>query len=382
MDELVESFFEKEYEEVINEKMFDYDYSFPEEEVGQYVLSLITIPYSQFINYISTRYCSKAIIPSEIPQISNYELSTLGVCKVLDNLNDPGLECTFIGMQLFTDGQDRKEGAYFKFGENHVKGASFHGLTHCCGNKWFLTCLGRIYPQLDDEMRQYLSARTLLRNPFFHIVIAEAFKHDVNIRFFMPKLSESTQNRRSSSCMHFLNVIVEQCRLENVPLHKIFYMSDNQEKRMWTIVDDIKKSLMFKSFLPVYSIRAACGTFNHGDSNTLEGWLDVVKFGFTPKEGLYIVHAEGNSMEPMIHDGDLCIFQYTNAVEEGTIMLVESNKDECRHVIKSIRYTDNIKRDIIVLHSLNSEYEDILLSEEDNPRIAGKLVHVLGKYKG
>lgn len=208
MQELVEDFFEKEYEESINEKMFGYDYSFPKEQVEQYALSLMAIPYSQFIDYVSSRYCPKAITASEIPQISNYEQSTLGICNVLENLNDPGLECTEIGKQLFTDGKDRKDGAYFKFGENHIKGASFHGLTHCCGNKWFLTCLGRIYSHLDKELRQYLSARTLLRNPFFHIVVSEAKKHDVNIRYYMPGLSESTQIRRSSSCMHFLNVII------------------------------------------------------------------------------------------------------------------------------------------------------------------------------
>ena len=164
MDELIEEFFDKEYEDTINENMFNFDYSLPEEELEQYVLSLMATPYSQFIDYVATRYCSKAIVPSEIPQISNYELSTIGVCNVLNDLNDPGLECTEIGKRLFTDGKERKDGAYFKFGENHVKGASFHGLTHCCGNKWFLTCLGRIYPQMDEEILFFISL--LLRQEY------------------------------------------------------------------------------------------------------------------------------------------------------------------------------------------------------------------------
>lgn len=229
MEELLEEFFDKTFEDTINEEMFSYDYSFPEEQLEDYVLSLMAIPYKEFINYVATRYCSKAISPAEIPQISSYESATLGVTEVLHNLNDPGLECLEIGIQLFSDGKERKDGAYFKFGENHVKGAYFHGLTHCSAKKWFLTCLGRIYPDMDEEMRQYLSARTLLRNPLFHIVVAEATKHDVNIRFFMPGLSEATEKRRSSSCMHFFNIIAHQCRIEGVKLHRIYYESERKE---------------------------------------------------------------------------------------------------------------------------------------------------------
>jgi two-component sensor histidine kinase len=63
------------------------------------------------------------------------------------------MDCLEIGKALFTDDVERKEGAYFKFGENQVKGASFHGLTHCYYKKWFLTCLGYLYPELDEELR-------------------------------------------------------------------------------------------------------------------------------------------------------------------------------------------------------------------------------------
>lgn len=226
MDELIEDFFDRCYEASINEAMFDFDYSFPEEQIEDYILSLLATPYSCFIEYVATRYCASSVTPSEIPQISNYETATLGVCNALINHNDPGLDVLQIGVFLHTDGKERKDGAYTKFGENHVKGARFHGLTHCCAKKWFLTCLGRYFPKLDDEMRQFLSARTLLRNPIFHIVVSEATKHDVNIRLFMPNLSETTQKRRSSSCMRFFNVIVKQCEIEGVPLHKIFYKQE------------------------------------------------------------------------------------------------------------------------------------------------------------
>ena len=54
MDKQIEAFFDKDYESTVNEAMFDFDYSFPEEEVENYVLSILAIPYSEFIDYVAT----------------------------------------------------------------------------------------------------------------------------------------------------------------------------------------------------------------------------------------------------------------------------------------------------------------------------------------
>lgn len=226
MDELIEEFFDFSFEEDVTEAMYERDFIFPQSQVEDYVMSLVATPYRHFIDYIYTHYNPKPIETSGIPQISNYEASTLGVCQILKDRGNPGLECAEIGVALFSDDVARNEGAYFKFGENQVKGASFHGLTHCCWKKWFLTCLGYVYADLDSELRQYLSARTLLRNPFFHIIVSEAVEKDVNIRKYMTGLSLSTQARRSSSCMHFFNVILKQCQIENVPIHSIYFSKD------------------------------------------------------------------------------------------------------------------------------------------------------------
>lgn len=226
MDELIEEFFDLSFEEVITEDMFARDYVFPQKQVEDYVMSLVATPYQQFIDYIYTHYNPKPIETSGIPQISNYDASTRGVCQVMKERDNPGMECAELGVALFLDDVARNDSAYFKFGENQVKGAAFHGLTHCCWKKWFLTCLGYVYPDLDDELRQYLSARTLLRNPFFHIIVSEAVEKDVNIKKYMTGLSPSTQGRRSSSCMHFFTVIHKQCEIENVPLHSIYFQKD------------------------------------------------------------------------------------------------------------------------------------------------------------
>lgn len=223
MDEIIEEFFEHSFEDVVTEDMFERDYIFPQSKVEDYIMSVVSTPYQQFIDYIGTHYNPQSIENSDIPQISNYEASTTGVCQVMKFRDNPGMDCIELGKALFADDAERKEGALFKFGENQVKGASFHGLTHCYYKKWFLTCLGYIFPELDDELKQYLSARTLLRNPFFYLIISEARDRDVNIKKYMSGLSLSTQIRRSSSCMHFFDIILKQCQLERVSLHSIYF---------------------------------------------------------------------------------------------------------------------------------------------------------------
>lgn len=223
MDEIIEEFFEHSFEDVVTEDMFERDYIFPQSKVEDYIMSLVSTPYQQFIDYICTHYNPQSIENSDIPQISNYEACTTKVCQVMKFRDNPGMDCVELGKALFTDETERKEGALFKFGENQVKGASFHGLTHCYYKKWFLTCLGYIFPELDDELKQYLSARTLLRSPFFYLIISEAREKDVNIKKYMSGLSLSTQIRRSSSCMHFFDVIIKQCQIEGVTLHSIYF---------------------------------------------------------------------------------------------------------------------------------------------------------------
>lgn len=232
--EILDNFFALSFESVITEEMFERNYVFPQSIVEEYVMSIISTPYQLFIDYVYSHYCAKPITTSDIPQISSYDLSTRGICQVMRDLGDPGLTYIELGVSLFNDGTVRNNGAYLKFGENHVKGAAFHGLTHELYKKWFLTCLGHIFPELDEEPRQYLSARTLLRNPFFHIIVADAVEHDVNIIKYMTGLSPSTQSRRSSSCMQFFNVILKQCQIENVFLHTI-YVDKNQKQTQSSI---------------------------------------------------------------------------------------------------------------------------------------------------
>ena len=72
------------------------------------------------------------------------------------------------------------------------------------------------------------------------------------------------------------------------------------------ILANVGYSLRYRSYLPLYSLRAACGVLGAGETVDPEGWVKANGVGKLDKT-MVVVHAEGDSMEPTIHDGDLCV---------------------------------------------------------------------------
>lgn len=264
MDEIVATFFDRSFEGPITDEMLEFGYSFPTAELEDYVITVIATPYSKFVDFVHEYVCSKRIdCAAEIPQTSSYDLSTYGVCKMLNAIEDPGVtvldfgrflypsnkkgvkfkdieECSEERIKAFAqqygvsvesdketymclDGKLRNKLAITKIAENQLKGAEFHGLVYELGGKWFLTCIGRVYSTLDEEMQHALSARTLLRKPFYWKVMGEAVDHAVDIRPFIESVcSGSTIERRMSSSQNFFNICIEQCKKESVQINNIF----------------------------------------------------------------------------------------------------------------------------------------------------------------
>ena len=157
---------------------------------------------------------------------------------------------------------------------------------------------------------------------------------------------------------------------------------------------EISPSQRYTTHLPVYPLRAACGYFDECGSlpeEEAEGWLDVSGQLRHLNKDMYIVHAEGRSMEPKIHDGDLCVFEKTAGSRQGKIVLAkakdELDPDASSYTIKkysSEKCAGEGGRNIhtrIVLSPLNSEFQPIVLeadtAEEGEFQIYGELIHVI-----
>ena len=152
----------------------------------------------------------------------------------------------------------------------------------------------------------------------------------------------------------------------------------------------IDERLKFADWLPYYEMRAACGYFGDGEPVEENGWVKVEGLGRLNRN-MFVVRASGRSMEPMIHDGDLCVFKL-NPVgsRQGKVLLVQHRSvfDADNAGAYSIKkYSSRKKFDAdgnwehekIVLIPLNNEYSEIVIDENDDNefQVIGELVKVL-----
>lgn len=150
----------------------------------------------------------------------------------------------------------------------------------------------------------------------------------------------------------------------------------------------IDEKLKFADWLPFYEMRAACGCFGDGEPVEEMGWIKVDGFGRLNRN-MFVVRAFGHSMEPMIQDGDLCVFKL-NPVgsRQGKILLVQHRSvfDEDNAGAYSIKkYSSRKKYDefgnweheLIVLVPLNKDYPEIVIDGNDENQF-----QVIGEFLG
>lgn len=151
------------------------------------------------------------------------------------------------------------------------------------------------------------------------------------------------------------------------------------EESVDIIIDDFEYRKLSKksNYIPLYSLRAACGDFDNLQDVEREGWVDVSGCGFRPDpQKHFVVHASGHSMEPKIYNGDLCVFEwYHGGSRNGEIVLTQCNKRDQdyggRYTIKKYSSKKVYDEDgtwhhaEVTLHSLNPEYDDITWTEEE-----------------
>ena len=140
--------------------------------------------------------------------------------------------------------------------------------------------------------------------------------------------------------------------------------------------------------VPLYTLRAACGYFEDGEKPEQEGWVEATGYGFTPDpERHFVVHAKGNSMQPRIKDGDLCVFEWYKAgSREGEIVLTQSSEFDPdydgRYTIKKyhsekVMTEEGWQHSKVDLIPLNKDYDVIELNPESEYRTVGVLKCVM-----
>ena len=162
------------------------------------------------------------------------------------------------------------------------------------------------------------------------------------------------------------------------------------------IEEQVNPSEKYSIYLPVYPLRAACGYFDECGrlpDNEEEGWIDASHIGHKLNRNMFVVHAEGKSMEPKIHDGDLCVFEQTAGSRNGKIVLCyakdKSDPSASSYTIKKYTSEKAVDDDGVQHHTritltpLNPDYRPIVIdadeAEEGEFKIYGELIQVLSK---
>jgi len=194
----VDYFISKQYEEKINKKMMYYNYVFPTIEVKEYISDICNIQIGNIVDYIIEAN-NPEIGSKDIFQFSSFEDATTRLCQKLIEVDNPGLKHVEIGRLLLNDGKNRNDGAYTKYGENHAKTGNAIGLIQELSKTYFLSCIGTVFCDIDDNLRDKLLVRLLLRNNLIRRIITATKNGNVDMRNFLFMLSYSTYVRRSSN---------------------------------------------------------------------------------------------------------------------------------------------------------------------------------------
>lgn len=167
-----------------------------------------------------------------------------------------------------------------------------------------------------------------------------------------------------------------------------------EEKVFAKILDFVPEEEQYTTYLPLYSIQAACGYFGEGDAVNEKGWIQVEGVGKLNRN-MFVVQATGHSMEPKIHDGDFCIFRANPAgSRQGKIVLVQhynyydpdnAGAYSIKEYSSSKSYDENgnWQHEKIELHPLNKEYDAIVINSEDAEefRVIGELVGIIDNMR-
>jgi len=152
----------------------------------------------------------------------------------------------------------------------------------------------------------------------------------------------------------------------------------------------VEPAAMYKDYLPVYTLKAACGYFGDGNEAEKIGWLKP-DIGKKLDRNMFITRVTGKSMEPLIHDGDYCVFR-ANVVgtRQGKVVLVQHNdisdpETGGKYTVKRYSSTKVSKDDgsweheAITLSPENNNFEPIVISAEkaEGMQVIAELITVI-----
>lgn len=342
--ELIELFYNRAYEKFVNKQILDdKNYIVPRQQLTNYVHELIDIPYIEFIEYLKSRNKNIIVKGPDVTHFSSFPACEIDMCRALIWANNPG--CTFVEIgRLFPDKvTSRNDIAYRLYGEKHVKAATQLGLTFEYYDYWYLSCLGYIYPDLQEDERKQLLARTITRNDLFQQMLVDITDHDVYPELYLTMYSGSTLKSRIKSVITFFDICIEECEFNNISTHRLYRRNANI---------DSSSSLLSSRKKSIYSSFYSYEMLSFEDSITLfqryELRRDLNAFDTLVKSYLRLVVS---TAKLFVGKG----LEFDDLIQEGTLGLIRAI--EKYDYIKGVSFAFYAKRWIkqYIINAINTQ---------------------------
>jgi len=141
----------------------------------------------------------------------------------------------------------------------------------------------------------------------------------------------------------------------------------------------------YSTHLPLYNVRAAAGGYGDHQSAELESWVEIPE-GLPVRKGHFVARVVGQSMEPEIPSGSLCIFREFGAgSRNGKLVLVEDQSELERGERYTVKRYRSVKQasgeewshSEIWMEPLNPAFAPWQLTEDKPARVIGEFIAVL-----
>ena len=173
-----------------------------------YIRSIVNIPLEAFVEYIES-IKPQPIYSADVFQFSAFENATTNLCSKINCCENAGLNFLEIGKLLLNDGVMRKDMAFRKYGENHIKMAEVLGLAFKYERTYYLSPIGCVYEKLSEAEKDKLIIRLILRSKLISQLFSSALKGAVDMKVFLYDLAESTYERRKSNIKYVIELLKE-----------------------------------------------------------------------------------------------------------------------------------------------------------------------------
>jgi len=105
--------------------------------------------------------------------------------------------------------------------------------------------------------------------------------------------------------------------------HSLVVPVPSPQLTLVSLDDERVRRERFKTLLPLFSLKAAAGTFGAGEEVEPEGWVEAAHVS-PLDERMFVARVVGRSMEPTLHDGDYAVFRANpTGTRNGKVILAQ-----------------------------------------------------------